>query len=1130
MPADDPITAAVFDFVDQFLADRERGEAHDVEHYVARFPGNEHAVRREHAALLRATAAPTAEPGLRDRRIGPYEVVEEIGRGGQATVYRARDTRLPRDVALKVLPPAAFVSAARLQRFRREADVVASLSHPGICDVLEADFDGEIAYIAMRFVAGRPLHEAWREVAADRVGVRRAMALIEHAARALHVAHEAGVVHRDVKPANVMVTPEGEPVILDFGLAREVGDASMTEPGAVFGTLDYMAPEQLADAPTPVDRRTDVHALAATLYELVTSVRPFAAPTREAVARRIRTDLPKDPRALNPHVPADLAVVLAKALEKDPARRYPTALAFAEDLRRVVAYEPIHARPASAWTRVGRWARRHPVLAASSALAASLLTAGLAVTLVLLRSVMHERERYRAIFYATHARKLVEQDAGFALLTALESARIQPSFLAHTALYEVLAVCREERRLLPASRQDTVAVAPSGGWVVAISASGDGDIESLAPEPAPAVRLPLRVRSAGFDPRGEHLIAGGEDGTVMVFARDGSQVAALPSLGAPVVHVALGPGARLATASTAKGTTRVFDLASARPVVDLRPLGALAGLGVTTDGRRVWTLADGSFAVHEPTGGAPMRVDAGGPVHACALAAAGTLVALATPAEVATVDLATGTVTHRFATRRPVSALAFDPTGERLAACERGRFSVWSLGDGATLLDESVHRNQILWDIAWSQDGEWLATAGLDNSTKVFQSRDGALRHDFPLLAAHPRKLRFTRDGSGLVVAASNAHVIAYRLDRRPGQLVLDAGSSVHAVRLSPDDAHIAAAAEDGRVRVWDRGGAMLHELGPLDEAARDVRWSGDGRKVIAVTVAGRACVFDLASERATPLAAAATLAGAWLDARGRAMAVTTTGEALVFSAAGADGADSGAARKVTAAAFDPTRGRVAIGYDTPRVDVVDLVPRRVRTYALTSVNPAVPRPQVMALRFSPSGRYLAVGGQDTCVRLLEADTLAERGSTAHATPGCIAFDPAETQVLIGAMFTPHVVWASIGKDGLGEPRSVLLDHRDRITAVDFHPGGDLFLTASNDGTVLIYRTGDRSKFAALPEHGDAVTAATFSQDGTSIVTASLDGSVHVWPVDPVALAERRLPRALTADERSRLARDLAGN
>jgi serine/threonine protein kinase len=328
----------------------------------------------------------TAAPGPSDAsQFGAYRLLHEIGRGGQAIVWLAEDTRLRRRVALKVLPALGPGSEKVLARFRREAEVTSKLEHPAICPVYEADLERGVPFIAMRFVEGATVA---RRLADVRAAGGRALVLrgdpasapdwnaiatfFAKAARALHTAHEAGVVHRDVKPANVMVTPEGEPVILDFGLARqdEPDSHALSLSGEQSGTPSYMSPEQITGRVRP-DRRSDVYSLGCTLFEALTGRPVFEAPTLQGLLHAILHVDATDAHRVDAAVPSDLAVITATATDKERERRYKSALDFALDLERFVALEPIAARPVTATQRLARWARRNPALA--GALGASLL-------------------------------------------------------------------------------------------------------------------------------------------------------------------------------------------------------------------------------------------------------------------------------------------------------------------------------------------------------------------------------------------------------------------------------------------------------------------------------------------------------------------------------------------------------------------------------------------------------------------------------------------------------------------------------------------------------------------------------------------------------------------------------------
>ncbi len=437
-PTFDPPAAILERFLQRFWADHDTGTVLGLAEYLRLFPGADLAIAREYLAVQcddslparsQVPGSPATASTPDETRIAHYRVITELGRGGQGSVMLCEDTRLGRRVALKILDGRRLTNDA-LARFLRESAVVARLDHPNICTVFDAGIDGGTPYIAMRYVEGEtlmrllcgpgdvpstirvPSPNASRDDDELRAGppqlqpyrpprarpeFDRILTIIEKLARALHVAHEAGVVHRDVKPGNVMVTTEDEPVLLDFGLAATIDaeQATLTRMGDTVGTPAYMSPERLQGGSSRLDRRTDVYSLGVTLFEALTHRRPFEAPTIESLTRLIvDADLP-DPRTLNPAIGADLAVVIATALERDLGRRYQTALEFAEELRRVRQFEPIHARPAGAWLRLKRLAQRHPGIAIAAAVTFLSISVSLVVSLAALADANRARDAER---------------------------------------------------------------------------------------------------------------------------------------------------------------------------------------------------------------------------------------------------------------------------------------------------------------------------------------------------------------------------------------------------------------------------------------------------------------------------------------------------------------------------------------------------------------------------------------------------------------------------------------------------------------------------------------------------------------------------------------------------------------
>jgi serine/threonine protein kinase/Tfp pilus assembly protein PilF len=309
--------------------------------------------------------------------LGDYELLEEVGRGGQGVVFRARQKSLNRTVALKVISLGQWASEAHLKRFRREAEAAASLDHPGIVPIHEVGERDGSCYFSMKFIEGGQLDEVVRR---EPIPIRRAVELIAKVARTVHYAHEHGILHRDIKPGNILLDKNGEPHLTDFGLARLLDtQSSVTRTIDVLGTPSYMAPEQAAGETTKLSKATDVYGLGAVLYQLLTGQPPFAGGTTYETIRLLRDTEPRQPRLLNPKIDRDLSTICLKSLEKDPQRRYSSALALAEDLEHWLKHEPIRAKPSGFFTHGRKWVRRNPSTTVLVTLLVA-LAAGLTVT------------------------------------------------------------------------------------------------------------------------------------------------------------------------------------------------------------------------------------------------------------------------------------------------------------------------------------------------------------------------------------------------------------------------------------------------------------------------------------------------------------------------------------------------------------------------------------------------------------------------------------------------------------------------------------------------------------------------------------------------------------------------------
>lgn len=410
----------VIDILDGLLDRIHRGEPVDVDELLRQHPelADQLSGYIESLRFLNGAAADVAEfrgnsdPGiLAEKRIGDYELVREVGRGGMGIVYEAQQTSLDRKVAIKVLPFASVLDSKQIARFRIEAHAAAQLNHPHIVPVFAVGHDAGVHYYSMQYIDGAPLQQVIDELrrlqtpsrsgtggdkhtekipakplefafaASSSTSQREYMAAVARlgiqAADALHHAHELGVVHRDVKPSNLMIDRSGKLWITDFGLARCQSDSNVTISGAVLGSVHYMSPEQARGRTRLVDHRADVYSLGITLYELLTLQKAFPISDRLECLQAIANDEPPAPRRLNRSVPVDLETIVLKAISKRRGQRYASADEMARDLRRFLDGKPVAARRPSLVDRAAKWSHRHrSIVVGLSAVLAALLLMG----------------------------------------------------------------------------------------------------------------------------------------------------------------------------------------------------------------------------------------------------------------------------------------------------------------------------------------------------------------------------------------------------------------------------------------------------------------------------------------------------------------------------------------------------------------------------------------------------------------------------------------------------------------------------------------------------------------------------------------------------------------------------------
>lgn len=628
------------------------------------------------------------------RDFGNYELLEEIARGGMGVVYRARQHSLKRLVAVKVLLAGPFANRPALERFRREAEAAASLSHPNIVPIHEVGEHSGRPYFSMELIEGRSLAELVRE---RPLASREAAQLLRTTAEAVHFAHSRGVLHRDLKPSNVLVDSANQPHITDFGLAKRLGEASdessqapkLTVSGELLGTPNYMPPEQADAKHGPVTASGDVYSLGAILYQLLTGRPPFMAETLTQTLRLVVEGNPVRPQLLNPGISSDLETICLKCLEREPKRRYASAKDLADELGRFLEGEPIHARRIRLPGRLVRWCRRKPALATALGLVFLLL----AVVAVGSPIAFLRINRARKLEEAAH--RQTQQQLYTALLEQAR-ATVRSGEMGHRV------------RALEAVRQ-----------AAAITNTPELRREALAAMRLPDLRfereLPKgpQVTMMHLDPLFQRYACCSGDGPVELHsAIDGRLVGSYPSEGGvaylgkwssdgrflavrreptmPLMSASLEGWDTYASRRTLLATNVVYRALAIHPnlphLVSAGPGGALI----------IWNLEDGNVIA---------RLDLEIP-----------------PKE---------RLTDRTSSERPMpQVLTFSPDGQRLAAAYEGvtspLVSIHRAADGALLCSANL-ANEV-GDVAWDPRGRWLAATDAGGMVYVLDSGTGSHR------------------------------------------------------------------------------------------------------------------------------------------------------------------------------------------------------------------------------------------------------------------------------------------------------------------------------------------------------------------------------------------------------------------